>query len=346
MKSAPRIAAVRIVPVLLALAGLPACSTGPDEYKPRFPPLAVTAEESVVLVTAGDRPVPLKIFYPAEGGPYPLIVLSHGTFSSIHRYDLVAEYWAGQGYVVLLPQHMDAEYGVKPSSYEVMQNVIRTRAADMSLVLDELGTIEAQLPEVAGKIARDDYVAAGHSIGTQVAMLVTGARFRTEFNGEVMESPEDRYRALILVSDPGKMRLMPPDTWLASPVPTFMATGTDDFGLMGSRGASTEGQTEILPAANKMDVLRYELLLDGGDHYFGGLIQKAVKKGEPDHEGLAIFNTTSTAFLDAVTKDDRSARAYLDSVDMPAATQGRATLARLEPDTVIDFTLRRSPKAH
>lgn len=314
-----------------AAATLGACAPGDDAYQVGAPALAVVADDSVALTAASDRPVPLKIFYPADGGPYPLIVLSHGTFSSIHRYDLVAEYWAGQGYVVMLPQHMDAEYGVKPSSYEVMQNVIRTRVADMSLVLDELDTIEAQLPAVEGKIAREGYVAAGHSIGTQVAMLVTGARFRTEFNGEVMDSPEDRYSALVLVSDPGKMRLMPPDTWLASPVPTFMATGTDDFGLMGRRGAPTEGQTEILSAVSGMDVLRYELLLDGGDHYFGGLIQKDPKKGEPDHEGLVIFNATSTAFLDAVTKNDRSARAYLNSVDMPAATQGRATLARLEP---------------
>lgn len=310
----------------LVLAGLMACAA--EIYEPRAPALQVVADDSVVLAAAGDRPMPLKIFYPVDGGPYPLIVLSHGTFSSIHRYDLVAEFWAGQGYVVVLPQHMDAEYGVKPSSYEVMQNVIRTRVADMSLVLDELDNIEARVPGVAGKIARDDYVAAGHSIGTQVAMLVTGARFRTEFNGEIMASPENRYRALILVSDPGKMRLMPPDTWVASAVPTFMATGTDDFGLMGSRGAPTEGQTEILPASNDMGVRRYELLLDGGDHYFGGLIQKDVKKGKPDHEGLTIFNATSTAFLDAVTKNDRGAQAYLDEVDMQKATDGRATLAR------------------
>ncbi|UCG71397.1 MAG: hypothetical protein JSV45_08970 [Chromatiales bacterium] len=315
----------------LFTAGLGACAPDDAAYQVRTQPLAVVADDSVVLTAADDRPVPLKIFHPADGGPFPLVVLSHGTFSSIHRYDRVAEYWAGQGYVVILPQHMDADYGVRPSSYEVMQDVIRTRVADMTLVLDELDAIEVAAPAVVGKIARDEYIAAGHSIGTQVAMLVTGARFRTEFNGEVMESPEKRYRALVLVSDPGKMRLMPPDTWLASPVPTFMATGTEDFGLMGSRGAPTEGQTEVLTADEAADLPRYELLLDGGDHYFGGLVQKDVKKGEPDHEGLAIFNTTSTAFLDAIAKSDRRARVYLDEVDLLVATDGRARLTRPEP---------------
>lgn len=306
------------------------CARDQREWQPRFPSLKIVIDDSVVLAAPEDRQLPLKIFYPLEGESYPLIVLSHGTFSNRNRYDRIAGFWAGQGYVVFVPQHIDGDYGVRPTSYEVMQDVIRSRAADMSQIIDELPAIEAALPGLAGKIAPGEYVAAGHSVGTQVAMLVTGARFVTEFNGEEMASPEDRYRALVLVSDPGKMRLMPRDTWVASRVPTFMATGTEDFGLMGQRGAPTEGQTEVIRAAPDSDVPRYELLLDGGDHYFGGLIQKEVE-AEPDTEGLALFNQTSTAFLDAVMKGDSRAQAWLDAVNMPAETDGRATLARLEP---------------
>jgi pimeloyl-ACP methyl ester carboxylesterase len=314
-----------------ALLSLGACSGGGGDYELRFPALKVAINDSVVLTAAEERPLPVKIFYPESGDSYPLIVLSHGTFSNRNRYDRVAGFWAGQGYVVMVPQHMDADYGVTPSSYEVMQDVIRTRVDDMSQVLDELPVITAAVPDLAAKISSGQYVAAGHSIGTQVAMLVTGARFRTEFNGALMESSEDRYKALILVSDPGKMRLMPRDTWVASSVTTFMATGTDDFGTMGARGAPTEGQTEILRAETDAGVVRYELLLDKGDHYFGGLVQKD-RDTEPDDEGLAIFNETSTAFLDAVMKGNARARTYLNSVDMQVATQGRATLARLEVD--------------
>ncbi|MGI9330814.1 MAG: alpha/beta hydrolase family protein [Gammaproteobacteria bacterium] len=315
--------------VASALLILGACSGGGGDYALRFPALQVAIDDSVVLKAAEERPLPVKIFYPKQGDSYPLIVLSHGTFSNRNRYDRVAGFWAGQGYVVMLPQHIDADYGVTPSGYEVMQDVVRTRVADMSQVLDELPSIITAVPGLEGKIAPGEYVAAGHSIGTQVAMLLTGARFRTEFNGQMMESPEDRYRALVLVSDPGKMRLMPRDTWVASAVPTFMATGTDDFGTMGARGAPTEGQTEILRAQTGAGVVRYELMLDKGDHYFGGLVQKD-RDTEPDHEGLAIFNETSTAFLDAVMKGDARARTYLNSINMQVATQGRATLARLE----------------
>ncbi len=128
--------------------------------------------------------------------------------------------------------------------------------------------------------------------------------------------------ALVMLSDPGKMRQMPITAWTGSTVPTFMSTGTEDYGLMGSRDAPTEGN-EIL--SSDLSVDRYQLLLKEGDHYFGGLVQKDVQKN-PDHEGLDIFNKTSTAFLDAYVKGDRGAERYLRNVDLTVATTGRAEL--------------------
>jgi dienelactone hydrolase len=320
---------LRVAQLLLLAAGLlPALVIGADGlYPARSPELAVEVDRSVELAAADARPLPLKIFYPDTGGPFPLIVLSHGTFSSIDRYDLIAQYWAAQGYVVILPQHKDANYGVTPSSYEVMQDVAMSRVADMSQVLDQLAAIQKQVPALAEIIDHDHYVAAGHSMGTQVAMLVTGLQFKTSYNDELITADEKRFGVLVLVSDPGKMRLMPADVWLASSVPTFMATGTDDFGLMGQRGKATEDQSEVLP--NPAKAPRYQLLLEGGDHYFGGLVQKEVQ-GEPDYEGLAIFNATSTAFLDAQTKASPAAQRYLDQVDLAQVTNQRAQLERSE----------------
>ena len=314
--------------LLSAVILLSACASAPSGLYSERPAEPVVATTNAVELTAADgRRVPLRIVYPLHGESYPLIVLSHGTFSSNDRYDRIARYWAEQGYVVILPQHKDANYGVTPTGYAVMQEVAMSRVADMSQVLDELADIQRQVPALAGKIDHDHYVAAGHSIGTQVAMLVTGMQFKTSFSGELIRSDEQRYTALVLVSDPGKMRLMPLDIWTASNVPTFMATGTDDFGLMGQRGEATEAQSEVVPS--KMKVPRYQLLLDGGDHYFGGLVQKEVD-AKPDHEGLAIFNATSTAFLDAQTKGSAAAQRYLDQVDLLRVTNRRAELERLD----------------
>ncbi len=96
---------------------------------------------------------------------------------------------------------------------------------------------------------------------------------------------------------------------------------------MGARGKPTEAQTDILSGG--ADVLRYELLLDKGDHYFGGLVQKKVD-AKPDHEGLAIFNELSVVFLHSVAKDDRRASQYLANLDVAAMTKGRAKVTRVE----------------
>ncbi len=272
-----------------------------------------------------DKPLSLRAIVPEAAGRYPLIVLSHGTFSSNERYDRVAGYWASQGYIVIMPQHIDANYGIAPKGVEDMLRIVETRVADLSLVLDNIKAIETSTPELNGKIAHGKYIAAGHSIGTLIAMRVTGLVLRNAASDQILSNDESRYKLLVMLSDPGKMRQMPETAWAGSIVPTFLCTGTDDYGLMGARGAPQD-PNEILSSSNTVD--RYQVILKDGDHYFGGLVQKDVA-AEPDHEGLVIFNTTSTAFMDAYMKNDSRAKRHLQNVDMQLATSGRAELIRM-----------------
>ena len=288
--------------------------------------LPVSVDDSVSLsVPEGGRQMPLRVVYPERGGRFPVIVLSHGTFSSGKRYDRVAMHWAARGYIVILPDHIDANFGVVPTKNEDMYGVSRSRVADMSIVLNALQQIEERIASLQGRMNRQQLIAAGHSFGTQVAMLVTGLRIKNPTNNAVTEADEKRFNLLIMLSDPGKMALMPEHTWKGSAVPTFLATGTEDYGLMGDGRRAAEYQNEILSVGDEPDAVKYLLLIDKGDHYFGGLIHKEVD-AEPDHEGLAIFNATSTAFLDAYAKDDRRARIYLQAGTLLRDTDGRANL--------------------
>lgn len=288
--------------------------------------LPVNIDDSVSLsVPDAEREIPLRVVYPERGGPFPIIVLSHGTFSSGKKYDPVAEHWAARGYVVILPDHIDANFGVVPTKNDDMYRVSRERVVDMSRVLDSLDEIEARIPALQGRMDQNRLIAAGHSFGTQVAMLVTGLRIKNPTNNAITESAENRFSLLVMLSDPGKMALMPENMWKGSLVPTFLATGTEDYGLMGDGRRAADFQNEILTVDDAPDASEYLLLIDKGDHYFGGLIHKDVDT-EPDHEGLAIFNATSTAFLDAYAKNDDSARDYLRSGTMQTDTAGRAEL--------------------
>ena len=289
-------------------------------------PLSITKDGSATLVVpVGNREMSLRIVYPDQGGPYPIIVFSHGTFSSSDKYDLVVEFWAERGYVVILPNHLDANYGLIPNKTEDMVHIIDTRISDMSFVLDNLDAIEGQNSGLKGKLNRDLIIAAGHSIGTQVVLVNTGQRIRNPTDNYVTESNEDRFMAAVMLSDPGKMALMPDDAWKGGLNPTFLSTGPEDYGLMGDGRRDAEYQNEILTLPDEPTGDKYLLLIERGDHYFGGLIHRDVNK-VPDYEGLAVFNAASLAFMDAHARDEESAWAFLAPNILSSATDGRFQL--------------------
>ena len=131
--------------------------------------------------------------------------------------------------------------------------------------------------------------------------------------------------AAVMLSDPGKMAMMPDDTWKGGSAPTFLSTGPEDYGLMGDGRTVAEYQNEILTIPDEPTGDKYLLLLEGGDHYFGGLIHRDVDK-EPDHAGLAAFNAASLAFMDAYTRDAEAAWAFLEPGIVFDATGGSAVL--------------------
>ena len=289
-------------------------------------PLSITKDGRATLaVPAENREMSLRIVYPDQGGPYPIIVFSHGTFSSGDKYNLVVEFWAERGYVVILPNHLDANYGIIPSKTEDMIRIIHTRISDMSFILDNLDAIEGQNPGLKGKLNRNQIIAAGHSIGTQVVLVNTGQRIRNPTNNYVTESSEDRFMAAVMLSDPGKMAMMPDDTWKGGSAPTFLSTGSEDYGLIGDGRREAEYQNEILTLPDESTGDKYLLLIERGDHYFGGLIHRDVDKA-PDYDGLAIFNAASLAFMDAHTRDAESAWAFLKPNILSSATDGRFVL--------------------
>jgi hypothetical protein len=150
---------------------------------------------------------------------------------------------------------------------------------------------------------------------------MTGLRTRNPVDGSVKQIDEKRYRATILLSDPGKMALMPADVWLGGSRPTFLVTGPEDYGLMGDGRRPASYQNEVLASASPVPGTRYLLTITEMDHQFGGLIHKKVS-AEPDHEALAVFLRLSTAFLDVHVRGDESARAELK----PRQVSDRATL--------------------
>ena len=315
-----------VAALLLAVVAQGSAAGSPLPYADAGP-YAVVLSDVVELPARDDaRAIPLRIAYPDADGPWPMIVFSHGMFSSNEKYMPIVEHWVSHGFVVLLPNHVDANRGVKVRGTADVEGIIRSRAADMSVLLDQLTSIIESVPAIKGQIAPAPYVAAGHSVGTYVAMLANGLAVRNPQSGEITKLEERRYGAVVMSSDPGKMALMPADLWLGVTVPTFLATGTEDYGVMGDGNAPTTYESEVLTGEGAPDGSKYLLLIDGADHYFGGLVHRAPENVTPDPEGLAIFNALSTAFLSAYAKQHSADLNALRTRDVTAATGGRARL--------------------
>jgi predicted dienelactone hydrolase len=106
--------------VLVALLFAVGCASGPSTAAP--PPAekstgysAQAGSEAVGVIPAAalhdpqrNKDVDLSIEYPIKGGPFPLIIFSHGYGSSEQGYEQLASYWSSHGYVVVRPKHADA----------------------------------------------------------------------------------------------------------------------------------------------------------------------------------------------------------------------------------------------
>jgi predicted dienelactone hydrolase len=78
-------------------------------YLPDETTYPVGSIPNAILHDAGrNKDLIMTIEYPTRGGPYPVIVFSHGFGGSNTSYTPLTEYWAGHGYIVIKPSHADA----------------------------------------------------------------------------------------------------------------------------------------------------------------------------------------------------------------------------------------------
>jgi predicted dienelactone hydrolase len=55
-----------------------------------------------------NKDLSISVDYPIYGGPYPIVIFSHGYGGSKNGYEPLASYWTSFGYVVIRPSHADA----------------------------------------------------------------------------------------------------------------------------------------------------------------------------------------------------------------------------------------------
>ncbi|MFD5002532.1 alpha/beta hydrolase family protein [Streptomyces mutabilis] len=173
-------------------------------------PTPVVSVAPVVLPAPG-RAVDLevRVSAPVTGSDLPVVLLSHGQgysnhLSSLNGYAPLADHWAARGFVVIQPTHLSSR-SLRPAPDAPGAPLHwRSRAEDMTRILDGLDVLEAAVPQLPGRLDRGRVAVAGHSMGGHTASLLLGARLTDPQDGAEVDLSDPRIKAGVLLAAPGR----------------------------------------------------------------------------------------------------------------------------------------------
>ena len=196
--------------------------------------------DAVIPRTAGV--LKADIVYPSSGGPYPVIIFSHGSGGTPYVYRELTTHWAAAGFVVIAPTHADSrrllsEQGLE--GRELMLALLRSatdpqawqrRVGDITTIIDALPTLGSVDRRLAGLADPKRVGVGGHSYGAFTSMLVACAQPRAP-SGAPVDLRDSRPIAFLLLSAQGAgQQGLEPTSWSTCNRPMMVVTGTEDRG--------------------------------------------------------------------------------------------------------------------
>ncbi|MDN3022249.1 alpha/beta fold hydrolase [Streptomyces sp. S.PB5] len=269
---------------------------------------------SPVTLSVPGRPVDLqvRVTAPATGTGLPVILLSHGhgpsnNLSSLNGYAPLANLWAAHGFVVIQPTHLTS----RTLSHLVADapgapDFWRSRAEDMSHILDRLDVIERTVPQLAGRIDAGKVALAGHSLGGFTAALLLGAGITDPGTGKVVHLVEPRIKAGVLLAAPGRGG----DVYNGPMAAQWPIIGAVDFSTMTAPALVVVGDKDDAPHFTDMgpdwhaDAYTLApgpktlLTLFGAEHGLGGIAgYDAAETTDENPQLVAALARISAAYL-------------------------------------------------
>jgi len=292
--------------------------------------LAIRQDDSLTLRDEARRKtLPVRVTWPREGGPYAVIVWSHGMGGSKDHYDPLVTHWARHGFVVIQPSHGDSlaqarANGRRRTILDLMGQWDQ-RPADIKLILDNPEQLVAQQPALKGKMDAERIGLGGHSFGAHTALLLAGATVHRPGRVGTMTFRDDRIDAFVMVSAQGTGLLLRRDSYAKVDRPTLFVTGTHDASPINNKPASWR----LEPFRFSPPGERYLLYLDEAHHGFGGIAGPDIRypgRGPDDADQVGMVRAVALAMWRAHLTDDAAARRWLNDSDVATGSAGKATL--------------------
>nr|WP_230419648.1 chlorophyllase [Catenulispora pinistramenti] len=295
---------------------------------------AVTPIVSVkpVVLAAPERgdDLQVRVSAPASGSALPVVVFSHGFGGSLDLYAPLADFWAGHGFVVIQPTHLDSRTLTVTPDDPRYPDIWRVRIDDLTRVLDHLDTLIAAVPGLAGRVDVNRIAVAGHSWGAQTASTLLGAGVLDAAGVPGEDFADKRVTAGVLLSITGTgdslspfaaehFSFMRPD-FADLTTPALIVTGDHDDSQLSTRGPDwfTDAY-HLSPGAHHL------LTLFGGEHSLGGIVGHSVTETTDENpERVALIQRLTTAYLrTALGVDAESFAAARDAAARNAGEVGR-----------------------
>jgi predicted dienelactone hydrolase len=135
--------------------------------------------------TDANRKVPIKVHIPKSGGPFPVILVSHGAGGDWDTHYAQAQHLASHGYAVLCLEHVGSNrsrmmQGLRFS--KILAAMIHdskevfARPKDVSFGMDCAGEWNRTHEILRGKLDPTKFGVMGHSFGAFTTMVVGGMR--------------------------------------------------------------------------------------------------------------------------------------------------------------------------
>lgn len=274
-----------------------------------------------VTLPVPGRPVDisLRVTAPVTGTDLPVILLSHGhgssnNLSSLDGYAPLASIWAARGFAVVQPSHLSSKtlshlVGGLPEAPLFW----RSRAEDMSHILDRLAVIEAAVPQLAGRLDHAAVAIAGHSLGASTADLLLGATTIDPGTGETVRLHEPRIKAGVVMASPGRGDVLNGPAAALVPfardvdfstmtTPALIVAGDkDDSPHFTDAGPDWHADPYLLAPAPKT-----LLTVFGGEHILGGVSGYDAKETTDENPALvaALADLTAAYLLTALGRED------------------------------------------
>ncbi len=309
-----------------------------EPIKSQKGPLTVETVDDLTLKDAArKKELSYKVYYPKTGGPFPVILFSHGFGGNKDAFGPIGKHWASHGYVVIHPTHADGlgrrkadpkkagddKPAAQPRPGGLLGGLsdpakIGDRVADLVLILDNLDDLPKSVPGLKEKIDAKSIGVGGHSFGAYTAMLIGGVT--TDLGKDKGKSFFDkRVKCILPISGQGTgQQGLTEASWDALKLPMMTITGTRDQGAGGQGVDWKKEPYKYSPAGDK-----YLVVVDGANHLsFGGGL------GARGGDVTDTVKLCSTHYWDAYLKKSEASKKYLQSNELVNDAGGKCAFEK------------------